>query len=113
MPAIRHPRAVILAATIAATAALALCLLAVPETADAALQKLAGYEASGDNRFGKLYGYLANLRDAIIPLAIPLGAIGLVVGGVMYVFGNPQAGRALSGVAVGLALILLAPSIVA
>jgi hypothetical protein len=31
----------------------------------------------------------------------------------MYLFGNPQAGRALTGVAVGLALILLAPSIVA
>src|SRR5919108_3395758 len=101
MPAHR-PRTAMLAATIALAAALALCLLVLPDTADAALQKLAGYEFSGDNRFGKLYGYLANLRDAIIPLAIPVGAIGLVVGGLMYLFGNPQAGRALTGVAVGL-----------
>ena len=112
MPAHR-PRTAMLAATLALLAALALCLLVLPDTAGAALQKLAGYESSGDNRFGKLYGYLANLRDAIIPLAIPVGAIGLVVGGLMYLFGNPQAGRALTGVAVGLALILLAPSIVA
>jgi hypothetical protein len=31
----------------------------------------------------------------------------------MYLFGNPHARRALSGVAIGLALILVAPSIVA
>jgi hypothetical protein len=50
---------------------------------------IAGYEGGGDDRFGALHAYLANLRDAIIPLAIPIGAIGLVVGGGMYVVGNP------------------------
>jgi hypothetical protein len=34
------------------------------------------------------------LRGAFVPLAIPIGAIGLVVGGLMYVFGNrTPAGR--------------------
>jgi F0F1-type ATP synthase membrane subunit a len=112
MPTARH-RTAILAATLALTLTLALCLLVLPDTAAAALQKLAGYETGGDNRFGKLYGYLSNLRDAIIPLTIPVGSIGLVVGGGMYLFGNPHAGRVLFGVVVGLGLILLAPSIVA
>lgn len=109
----RHRFAPSLLAALALGVALALCLLALPDAAEAALQKIAGYEAAGDNRFGKLYGYLANLRDAIVPLALPIGAIGLVVGGGMYVFGNPHAGRILAGVVVGLGLILLAPSIVA
>ena len=111
MALIASRRRIVAAAALAFV--LALCLLVVPDAAHAALQKIAGYEPSGDNRFGKLYDYLASLRDAIIPLAIPVGAIGLVVGGVMYLFGNPHAARALTGVAVGLALILLAPSIVA
>jgi TrbC/VIRB2 pilin len=113
MAASRHRSARLIVATLVAALALTLCLLAVPDTADAALQRLAGYEPSGDNRFGKLYSYLSNLRDAIVPLAIPIGAIGLVVGGGMYVFGNPHAGRILFGVVAGLGLILLSPSIVA
>ena len=58
--------------------------LAVSADAHAALQKLAGYEKSSDNRFGSLYSYLANLRDALLPLAIPVSTIGLVVVGGMY-----------------------------
>ena len=91
---------------------LALVLLLSPD-AHAALQKLAGYEKSDDNRFSSLYSYLANLRDAILPLAIPVSTIGLVVVGGMYMFGSPSAGRTLSGVAVGVGLVLLAPSLVA
>ena len=113
MAPITGRRRVVIAAALLLALAIALCLLSPPDMAHAALQKIAGYQPSGDNRFGKLYDYLASLRDAIIPLSIPVGAIGLVVGGAMYLFGNPHAGRALTGVAVGLALILLAPSIVA
>jgi F0F1-type ATP synthase membrane subunit a len=113
MPALRSHPAAVIAATLGLTLALALCLLALPDAADAALQKLAGYQRGGSNRFGQLYDYLSNLRDAIVPLAIPVGAIGMVVGGGMYLFGNPHAGRILFGVVVGLGLILLAPSIVA
>ena len=81
--------------------------------AHAALQKLAGYQKSSDNRFGSLYSYLANLRDALLPLAIPVSTIGLVVVGGMYMFGSPAAGRILFGVAIGVGMVLLAPSIIA
>jgi type IV secretory pathway VirB2 component (pilin) len=91
---------------------LALALL-LSNDAHAALQKLAGYQKSSDNRFGSLYSYLANLRDAILPLAIPVSTIGLVIVGGMYMFGSPSAGRTLSGVAIGVGMVLLAPSIVA
>ena len=74
---------------------------------------IAGYEKAGDNRFGSLYSYLANLRDAILPLAIPVSTIGLVVVGGMYMFGSPSAGRILFGVAIGVGMVLLAPSIIA
>ena len=109
MPAVRY-RPLPLAALLAV--ALTLVLLA-PDQAAAALQKIAGYERSGDNRFSSLFDYFANLRDAILPLSIPIGSIGLIVGGGMYVFGSPQAGRLLFGVVVGLGLIMLAPSIIA
>jgi type IV secretory pathway VirB2 component (pilin) len=103
-----------LAAALLTAAVLALGL-ALLESADAqaALQQLAGYEKADDNRFGSLYSYLANLRDAILPLAIPVGTIGLVVVGGMYMFGSPQAGRILFGVAIGIGMVLLAPSIIA
>jgi hypothetical protein len=102
-----------------ALAVLTLIALAVilsmllPADAQAALQKLAGYEQSSDNRFGSLYSYLANLRDALLPLAIPVGTIGLVVVGGMYMFGSPAAGRILFGVAIGIGMVLLSPSIIA
>jgi type IV secretory pathway VirB2 component (pilin) len=99
-----------LAAVLVLSVALTLFLSA---DAHAALQKLAGYEQSDDNRFRSLYSYLANLRDAILPLAIPVSTIGLVIVGGMYMFGSPSAGRTLSGVAIGVGMVLLAPSIVA
>lgn len=97
---------------LAALLTVALTLL-LSADAQAALQKLAGYEKANDNRFGSLYSYLANLRDAILPLAIPVSTIGLVVVGGMYMFGSPSAGRILFGVAIGVGMVLLAPSIVA
>ena len=53
------------------------------------------------------YSYLANLRDAILPLAIPVGTIGIVVVGGMYMFGSPSAGRILFRVAIGIGMVLL------
>ncbi len=108
---VHHRRAIVLTVAVAALA-VALSLL-MSADAHAALQKLAGYEQSGDNRFRSLYSYLANLRDAILPLAIPVSTIGLVIVGGMYMFGSPSAGRTLSGVALGVGMVLLAPSIVA
>ena len=108
--AVQHRRALLVTAALALALGLVLLLSA---DAHAALQKLAGYEKASDNRFNSLYTYLANLRDALLPLAIPVSTIGLVVVGGMYMFGSPQAGRILFGVAIGVGMVLLAPSIVA
>ena len=107
----RRPRRV--AAATSLLVLVALLALAGPEPADAALQRLAGFEANGENQFTSLNRYFANLRDALLPLAVPIGTIGLVVSGGMYMFGSPQASRILFGVGVGLGLVLLAPSIIA
>ena len=99
--------------TLAGTAAAlaAFVLLAYDPQLDA-LQKMAGYATKG-SLFKDAQEYLANLRDSLIPLAIPLGAIGLVGGGVAYMVGNVMAQKILGGVVIGLALALMGPSIVA
>ncbi len=91
--------------------ALAFILLADGAQLDA-LQKMAGY-TTGKTFFKDAQDYLDNLRDSLIPLAIPLGAIGLTGGGVAYMVGNAMAQRILGGVVIGLALALMGPSIVA
>lgn len=78
----------------------------------AALQKMAGYTGSG-SAFKGVQDYLQGIRDGLIPLAIPLGAIGMAGGGVAYMVGNPMAQRILGGVIIGLALTLLGPSLIA
>lgn len=112
MPAAHTRQTTATAVVVAVALGLAFALL-LSADAHAALQQLAGYEKSDDNRFASLYSYLANLRDAILPLAIPVGTIGLVVVGGMYMFGSPSAGRILFGVAIGIGMVLLAPSIIA
>ena len=99
---------------LATTAALAaLILLTATTTPDLqALQKMAGY-ATGKSFFKDAQEYLDNLRDSLIPLAIPIGAIGLTGGGVAYMVGNVMAQKILGGVVIGLALALMGPSIVA
>ena len=77
-----------------------------------ALQRMAGY-ASGKTFFTEAQQYLERLRDSLIPLAIPMGAIGLTGGGVAYMVGNMMAQKILGGVVIGLALALMGPSIVA
>ncbi len=96
-------------ATAAALAAVA--LLAHDPQLDA-LQKMAGY-AGEKSLFTNVQQYLNNLRDSLIPLAIPLGAIGLTGGGVAYMVGNVMAQKILGGVVIGLALALMGPSLVA
>lgn len=67
---------------------------------------------AGDGGFGGLRNFLANVRDQLIPLALPLGGIGLTVGGALYMLGNPMAQRLVVGVIGGMAVVLLAPTIV-
>ena len=98
------------AAVLAAVAAIA--LLALDGAQLDALQRMAGY-TTGKTFFKDAQDYLDNLRDSLIPLSIPMGAIGLVAGGVAYMVGNVMAQKILGGVVIGLALALMGPSIVA
>jgi hypothetical protein len=93
-------------------AAAALVLLLADGAQLDALQRMAGYEAK-DSLFAEVQKYLNNLRDSLIPLAIPLAAIGLTGGGVAYMVGNVMAQKILGGVVIGLALTLMGPSLVA
>jgi len=106
----RPRRRGLLFGALAAGAALAL-VVGQDGTLDA-LQKMAG-GSRPSTQFGQIKGYLDGLRDSLIPLAIPLGAIGLTGGGVAYMVGNVMAQKILGGVVIGLALVLLSPSIVA
>jgi len=111
VPPARHVRSSGRALAGLLAAALAAALLADAGEL-AALQKMAGY-TTGKTFFGDAKAYLDNLRDSLIPLAIPMGAIGLTGGGVAYMVGNVMAQKILGGVVIGLALALMAPSIVA
>lgn len=93
-------------------AGVALALLLVDGGQLDALQRMAGY-TTGKTFFADAQKYLDNLRDSLIPLAIPMGAIGLTGGGVAYMVGNVMAQKILGGVVIGLALALMGPSIVA
>ena len=98
---------------VAALAGLAaLALLASDGGQLDALQRMAGY-TTGKTFFTDAQKYLDNLRDSLIPLAIPIGAIGLTGGGVAYMVGNVMAQKILGGVVIGLAVALMGPSIVA
>ena len=99
-------------AALATAMALLACALLLADPQLDALQKMAGY-ATEKTFFGDAKQYLDNLRDSLIPLAIPLGAIGLTGGGVAYMVGNVMAQKILGGVVIGLALALLGPSLVA
>ena len=93
-------------------AAIVAVLLLVDDAQLDALQRMAGY-TTGKTFFTDAKAYLDNLRDSLIPLAIPIGAIGLTGGGVAYMVGNVMAQKILGGVVVGLAVALMGPSIVA
>ena len=100
-------------AAIAAIALAAMLVLLSAGTDVHALQKMAGYASGKKTFFKDAQEYLDNLRDSLIPLAIPLGAIGLTGGGVAYMVGNAMAQKILGGVVIGLALALMGPSLVA
>jgi hypothetical protein len=91
--------------------AFAILVVTSPPELDA-LQRMAGYNAE-KSFFGDVQKYLENLRDSLIPLTIPLGAIGLTGGAAAYMVGNMMAQKILGGVIIGIALALLGPSLVA
>lgn len=62
--------------------------------------------------FLEIRRFIVNLRNALIPLAVPLGALAMVAVGGMLLFGSPAAQRVLVTVVVGLVCIIFAPEII-
>ncbi|MBA3509248.1 MAG: TrbC/VirB2 family protein [Thermoleophilaceae bacterium] len=88
----------------AALAAAAISL-AGPEVADAALKSAAG-GGGGGGGFRTVTTYLDKIATALIPVGGSAAVIGLIAGGVMFMFGNPQAMRWLGFVGVGVVIVL-------
>ena len=82
-----------------------LALLIAPELADAALKGAAG-GGKGGGGFSSLTSYLDKIATYLIPVGGALAVLGLIYGGAMFMSGNPQAGRILGYVAVGVVIVL-------
>jgi hypothetical protein len=78
-----------------------------------ALARMTGNNTNGGGEFGQLKTYLDNLQKSLLPLAIPLGTIGLAGGGIAYILGHHMAQKILGGVVAGTALVLLSPQLMA
>jgi hypothetical protein len=96
----------------ALTFAVLAAMLLDPTYSHAALQKMAGYTQGNTTTFGEVIEYATNLRNGLIPIAVPLGGIGLVAGGAMFLVGNQMATKVIMGVLGGIGLALSAPGIV-
>ncbi len=98
----------------AALALVAACaaMLLDPTSSHAALQKMAGYQQGDTTTFGDVITYMTNLRNGLIPIAVPLGGVGLVAGGAMFLVGNQMATKVIFGVLGGIGIALSAPGIV-
>ena len=84
----------------------------VPDLADAALRSAAG-GSKGAGGFAQLTRYLDKLSSYLIPVGASVAVIGLIGGGVMFMFGNPQATRTLGYVALGLVIVLASKGLAA
>jgi len=106
-----HRPAAITAVIVLAVIATAIVLTAAPD-AHAALTGFSGSH-QGKGGFAGVYDFFDRLGKGLIPLAVPLGVIGTVGAGVMFLVGSQRAGGIIAGVVGGLALILFGPSIIA
>ena len=105
------PTFVLWASTLALVAMFVVAL-AVPDVADAALKSAAGGQRGGGG-FAQLTRYLDRLSSYLIPVGASAAVIGLIGGGVMFMFGNPQATKMLGYVAVGLIIVLASKGLAA
>jgi len=95
-----HTTMTVFAAAVAAT-----IYLAAPDVADAALKSAAG-GGGGGGGFSSLTRYLDKLATFMIPVGGSAAVLGLIAGGVMFMFGNPRAGSWLGYVAIGVVIVL-------
>ncbi|RKQ90496.1 hypothetical protein C8N24_0301 [Solirubrobacter pauli] len=93
-------------------AAVFAAMLLDPTYSHAALQKMAGYQQGNTTTFGDVIEYITNLRNGLIPIAIPVAGIGFFAGATMFLVGNQMATKVIFGVLGGVGLALSAPGIV-
>ena len=108
---IRRTKPLIMAATLLA-GVLLLAWLVWPELADAALKNAAG-GGGGGGGFARLTRYLDRLATYLIPVGGAGAVLGLIVGGFMFMGGNPGAQRVLAYVAVGVVIVLASKGLAA
>ena len=87
--------------------------LTLPELAEAALKNAAGGGAGGGGGFAALTRYLDRLASFLIPVGAAASVLGLISGGVMFMFGNPAAAKVLGYVAVGVVIVLASKGLAA
>ena len=85
-------------------------VLLAPEAA--ALRNAAGGGGQGGG-FGRFVTFINRLADWVIPVGAAFSVLWLVWGGSLLMRGDSRAGQVLGGVAVGLAVVLLAKPIAA
>jgi hypothetical protein len=78
----------------------------------AALRNAAG-GTGGGNGFARFVTFINRLVDFLIPVGAAFGVLGVWWGGALLIRGDARAGGVLTGVALGLAVVLLAKPIAA
>ena len=86
--------------------------LTLPELAEAALKNAAG-GGGGGGGFAALTRYLDRLASFLIPVGAAASVLGLISGGVMFMFGNPAAMKVLGYVALGVVIVLASKGLAA
>lgn len=89
-----------------------LAIAAAPEVAEAALKNAAG-GGGGGGGFRAVTRYLDKLASFLIPVGAALAVLGVIYGGVMFMSGNPAAGKVLGYVAMGVVIVLASKGLAA
>lgn len=92
--------------------ALALLVAATDSLELSALRNAAG-GGGGGGGFGRFVTFINRLADYVIPVGAAFSVLGLVWGGMLFMRGDSRAGSVLGGVAVGVAVVLLAKPLAA
>jgi hypothetical protein len=93
--------------------ALGVVLLVAVDPAAAALKSAAGGGAGGAGGFARFISFINRLADYAIPVGAAFGVLGAIWGGVQYQAGNPNAGRQLAMVGIGVGVVLLSKPLIA
>jgi hypothetical protein len=112
-PKINHAGRAAVAAAGVLVALLALVLFASPDPALAALRSAAGGGGGGGGGFARFISFINRLADYAIPVGAAFGVLGAIWGGVQYQAGNPNAGRQLAMVGIGVGVVLLSKPLIA